>query len=293
VRKLKPTANSLVYLNRKLFYAQFLETLVMKKYIDALVGHCPEMVEHVYTPIAEMKAEVEDFVARCHLLSGDIRRCSLPLKKNPQDQFWRRVLVRNVFVLIEACSYGLKRAALHRFRHFEVDFSSAELALLSEEKYSLNGGEAKTETGNYQRFIPNLKFAFKTCAKTFGFVFDLDTSKGPLTECERLRNRLTHPKKMAELSISDSEILQMQKMWKWFEDNFVILVQRMKTCSIQVRAPQVKVAKRFSVSGNYIVFLPEGYLYQFDKRKDAETFRRMHLVKDGLPPVLYKTSDFT
>jgi hypothetical protein len=250
------------------------------------------MVDHVYKPVGEMEAEAKDFIARFKLLGSDIAKCNKPLKKHTDEQFWRRVVVRNIFVLLEACAYGMKRAALHRSRHFEIGFTTSELALLSEEKYYLDDGEPKTDANNYQRFIPNFKFAFKGFAKSFGFQFSLDTSKSPLKDFEQLRNRLTHPKKLSDLTITDPEAQMVQRLWKWFNDEFERLMNGVKAQPrLTVRKPDVKVAKRFSVSKPYVVFLPDGYLYQFDTRKEAEAHEKAHTVKGSLPPVVFNLAD--
>jgi hypothetical protein len=261
--------------------------------IEAFVGHCPEIVNQVYGPVEEMAAEAEDFVARLLVLSEDFTKCEKPLKKDYTDQFWRRVMVRNLFVLLEACSYGMKQAALHRHRLLEIDFSNAEIALLSEEKYTLDDGEPKTSKENFQQFVPSLKFAFKCFAKTFELVFALDMTTSPLKEFQRLRNRITHPKKLPELSISDPEVQKAKQVWKWFTGEFQRLMKGMETQPIpMVRAVAINPIKRLFITKPYVVFLPDGYVYQFSTRKQAEAHKREHHLDGCLPPVVLKSADF-
>ncbi len=263
---------------------------------DAFVAHCPEMVKGVYKPIREMQDEIEDFAQRSQVLSGDIQACNTPLQEDGNNQFWRRTLVRNLFALIEGCAYGFKRAALHRHRHFVIDFSPAELAMLAEEKFYLDDkGEAIRAKDNYQKMVPNLRFAFRSFAKSVGLQFELSMSNSPLPTCEKLRNRITHPKRLADLTITDEETQLIGELWKWFEGEFIRIMDaviKVGGSSLPVRAPQVKVSQRYKISGRFIVFLQDGSLYQFDDKKDAEALVKANSKQGELPPVMFPTSEF-
>ena len=66
----------------------------------------------------------------------------------------------------------------HQQEIYDVNFSPAEIAMLKEEKYFWDDkGEASVQDKNFQRFIPNLKFAFKCFAKFHGIPFALDMSQ--------------------------------------------------------------------------------------------------------------------
>ncbi len=81
---------------------------------------------------------MKDFMERSRVLGRDVSRSFETLNNSPQDAFWRRGVVRNVFVFLEACTFGFKRLALHQSQVYEVEVSRAEIALLKEEKHVLN-----------------------------------------------------------------------------------------------------------------------------------------------------------
>jgi hypothetical protein len=63
----------------------------------AFLTHSPELVERVFKPGREMDAEANDFTERMQLLASDIEKFNEPW---PDEQFRRRVLVRNLFVYL-------------------------------------------------------------------------------------------------------------------------------------------------------------------------------------------------
>jgi hypothetical protein len=259
-----------------------------------LVGYCPELPDQIFRPILAIHKEIKDFGHRTRLLGADISFCSDCLKKRPQMEFWRRTLVRNVFVFLEAACYGLKRIALHRNEVWEVEFSQAELALLKEEKYSLDEkGEAHTHDKNFQRFIPNLKFAFRCFAKAHGLTIDLDLSKVALKDFEGIRNRITHPKQLSDLAISDAEITVTTKVNKWFLDTVCVLMQAPKRQSLPVRMPRVGPSTRLNVTKDFVVMQPDGNVYQFDSLEGAEKYRDSKIVQDlpFMTPLVFRTED--
>ena len=181
---------------------------------------------------AQLTEEVQDVLHRCNLLWEDARFCIQFVKKGDNDQFWRRTFVRNIFVLFEASSYGLKRVSMHLSQTLKVDFSPAELAMLREERYVLGKeGNAITQSGNFQAFIPNLKFAFKSFAKACGLDISLNVSGIPLNHFAQLRNRITHPKSLSELTITDEEIQVSETVGRWFWNEIsALLNEHIQSC---------------------------------------------------------------
>jgi len=264
------------------------------KHRPELVGHLPELSEQVFGPLLEISKEMTDFEERSLLLSKDVELCTNFFNKSPQDQFLRRNIIRTVFVFLEACAYGLKRIALQQHAIYEVEFSPAELALLREEKYMLDDkGEAITQDNNFQRFVPNLKFALRCFAKAHGLAFALDTSAVPLTDSERVRNRITHPKKVSDLSITDDEIKRVETVENWFIKIVSELMKRAHAKSLRVRIPQVNPTTRLNVTKDYVVMQPDGNVYQFDTLEEAEVHKSGKIV-EGVPlltPLMFRTED--
>ena len=262
---------------------------------DEFAGYCPEIPEQIFRPILRLHNELKDFAERTELLSRDVSVSVESFNNAPEDNFWRRVVVRNVFVFQEACSYGLKRLALHQSEIYEVEFSPAELALLKEEKYSLDDkGEAHTHDKNFQRFIPNLKFAFKCFAKSHGVSFVLNTSEVPLRGFEEIRNRITHPKQLSDLTISDAEIKIAEKVAQWLLDASSALMQAAnKSKPRAVRRPKVSPTTRLNITKDFFVMQPDGNVYQFDSLEEAEKYRDSKIVEDlpFMTPLVFRSKD--
>jgi hypothetical protein len=266
----------------------------------AFVGHSPEMVECVFKRASAYEVELQDLLDRTILLSKDFGQCTKPLKKNPNNQFWRRTAIKNLFVIFEATTFGLKRIALHQHEHREVGFSAAEVAILNEEKYVLeNDGKAHALEKNFQRFFPNLKFAFKCFAKAYGFPFVLDVSKDALVKTfEEVRNRITHPKRLSELTVQDHEFQAAIDLWNWFSEQLAKLVAGVNSASRNphpIRNPVTKpISNKINVSKPYLVVRKDGNYYQFDTLKEAKAYRRSHTVRNSPSntALLFRTEDF-
>jgi hypothetical protein len=194
---------------------------------------------------------------------------------------------------MEAASFGMKRMSYHQSRNHEVDFSPAELAILLEEKYSLeNNGEVRVEEKNFQRFVPNLKFAFKAFAKSHGSSHIFDASKAPLKEFEDLRNRLTHPKKLVDLTVTDSDIEVTQRVWNWFSKEIHDVATSMRLESLPVRMPP-EPKTRLDVHKQFIVVTCDGNLFQFETLEMARAFKKGRCNNHALPALIYRTKDLS
>jgi hypothetical protein len=261
----------------------------------AFVGNCPEVVENVFKPTLKLRKELADFATRNDLLAKDVAKCSEFLQKDTKDQFWRREVVKNIFAVFEASSYGIKQIAINQNNHWIIGFSAAELTILNEEKYSLSEqGEALTQGNNFQRFIPNLKFAFKAFAKAHGFRYEWDSSADTLLkDFEKLRNRITHPKKLVDMSVADAEIQNVKKLWDWFSRQFLQIIAKGQKNTLPPRMPPLPTL-RLGVTKDFIVMLPNGDVYQFDFLKEATAFEKPFRAKAGsveLNPVLIQREE--
>jgi hypothetical protein len=260
---------------------------------SAFVGHIPELVQEVFGPVVDFYTEIIDYVNRSTVLARDVAKCNCPLRKGSHNQFWRRTIVKNIFAVLEAACFGFKAIAFQRFRHYEIDFSSAEVAILLEHRYMLlDNGEVRTVGNNFQRFIPNLKFAFKCFAKAHGLSYVLDISKVPLKEFEELRNRITHPKKLTDLTITDAELTIAYRIWTWFSDEQLHLVRDIQLQQpLKVKLPPMPKS-RVGVTKDYVVLFPDGNVFQFEMRKVAMAFKKSHTAKGAIvKPVLVKRTD--
>jgi hypothetical protein len=186
----------------------------------------------------------------------------------------------------------MKRAALRRHRHYEIDFSRAELALLSDEKYYLDGEEPKTDDNSYPKFVPNFRFAFRQFAKSSAIQFSLKVGESQLPDFEKLRNRLTHPKKLEDLTVTDREVELVMRTWKWFNVEFARLMSLVETRPHQiVRKPDTRGIKPWPPAKPFLVLLTDGRVYHFDTLEEAEDHKTANAGPDCVQPVVVDLSD--
>jgi hypothetical protein len=132
----------------------------------------------------------------------------------------RRTYVRTVFSYIEAWMFATKQMCLsaHRFRH--VAYPPADLAILREESYSLaRDGEAIVQT-KYLKLDKHFRFVFRVFARSVNSNYQLnvqDPGWGAFLQSITLRNRLTHPRSVTDLEVSDEDFETMDRARGWFQ----------------------------------------------------------------------------
>lgn len=140
--------------------------------------------------------------------------------ENINDPFYRRLLLRNIFSIIETYLFVTREII-----KIKIDFDGKnaqvpwwELAILNEQKTALDDqGNAKT-LDDFQKFIPSLKFTLNLFAKIFDSEFPKygDNNFEKLVKLSKRRNDVTHPKSLDQLLISDQEIKDIISMFGWF-----------------------------------------------------------------------------
>ncbi len=157
------------------------------------------------------------------VLNGDLKVCTdtflAGIAEHNLNQFWRRTIVRTIFALVEGISHQYKKVALQISEITQVEFSDAEITLLKELSYSLNArGEADTSKAKL-RTVDNMLFSIKMFAKSCSQNFDIDKS-GNDWQCFKnalkIRDRITHPKNIADLEITDDEMPTILNAGAWF-----------------------------------------------------------------------------
>ncbi|WP_417590676.1 hypothetical protein [Owenweeksia hongkongensis] len=143
------------------------------------------------------------------------------LSKNNSSQFARRIYIRSVFSYLEGSIWVFKQVC---FKAKPSDnsrrkMSISEYAILNEESYELKGNGDITVTTKNFNLLDNIKFTFKMLNKLFGGELEIGTgteSWTKLIEAKNVRNRITHPKRIEDLTIEDSEIETCQEVCSWF-----------------------------------------------------------------------------
>jgi hypothetical protein len=137
----------------------------------------------------ELLAEVRR-VAKASL-SGQISIYPVPTSLDSID---RRIALRSIHSYLEANSFSLEDIA--------------------------NGTLQSAQKGRKVKLEVRVQQAFKTLANKKGFTFNLDTSSigfRQLKSLTEVRDRITHPKSIADLNISDDEITDAIHAFLWFD----------------------------------------------------------------------------
>jgi hypothetical protein len=154
------------------------------------------------------------------ILADDVFITGSAEKDEGNRQFWRRAAMRSVFALIEGVVYRMKRLAYEVHEYEGNPLSGAEAAVLLEESYELNDKGVATIKQNYPKIEKNIKFAFAALARAHNITYQLSLSDeagwGAFIKTLKVRNRLTHPKHVRDLTVSDEEIKTMMNVYYWF-----------------------------------------------------------------------------
>jgi hypothetical protein len=132
----------------------------------------------------------------------------------------RRVMVRSSFAFIEATIYALKNIVAKSPR---ATLNHKDVMMTSEVTYDLSESGDIQERPAKIRLAPNVKYAFKLFKRQFGISYDLDVGGEPwqfFLNSIKVRDRITHPKQLADLSVSDDELVKVFIVTDWFTNNF-------------------------------------------------------------------------
>jgi hypothetical protein len=172
------------------------------------------------------------------VLTQDMLECGRLVNSEPHTDGIARSFVRTVFAMIEGTTFNLKQMALNLSAHGRGNFSKAELAMLEEVVYELGDkGEAVTQT-KFMKLPTNIRFAFDAAARAFGVTYKLevgDSGWAIFKEALIIRNRITHPKIIDDLKLSETEVQKVIDTGAWFLrcrrelfQQFISRMQRLK-----------------------------------------------------------------
>ena len=176
---------------------------------------------------------------------GDITRPMVRLLDDAQtaetyldqtdSQFARRAYIRSIFASLEGTLWLLKQVCLKvPTVSGPRRFDPAEYALLQDQTYDLkNNGETSIQT-KFLRLPDNLRFTFRVFNRLFGAQVDLGVSGAPWSAFLKaldVRHRITHPKKVDELDITDDELKLCREVSSWFNETIHATIQAIVAAS--------------------------------------------------------------
>jgi hypothetical protein len=145
------------------------------------------------------------------------------------NQFARRAYIRSTFAFLESEVWLLKKVCLTipgLQGAGEKPLSHAEYALLQDHTYELGGNGDPLVRPKHLKLRDNLRFTFNVFNRLFSSQIDLGVGTGSwdtFLDAVAIRNRITHPKNAANLSITDDEIQTCRKMQSWFNGMLLTL----------------------------------------------------------------------
>jgi hypothetical protein len=179
-----------------------------------------EDIREIEKLFSELSAEVDLVAKASPKESGIGKRYADPTTLSAVE---RRILIRSVFSFIEAIMYRVKIGPLLWDTR---NLSPGEIALINEEDYELDeSGAVKTRRARL-KFVNNFRFAFAIAAKASGIDFHIDCGgKGwqALRNAIPVRDRLMHPKRIADLNVSDEEVRNAMTAFLWVVDQMTHL----------------------------------------------------------------------
>ena len=136
--------------------------------------------------------------------------------------------VRNLFAMIEGVVFGSKQVALEAANRFGVALSAAEFAVCREETYSVDERGRVSVRPLFPRATANLRFALSILPRAYKIDLRVDfDGKGwrALESANVIRNRLVHPKSVANLEVSENELATIHDAEAWFRQQFTAIAR--------------------------------------------------------------------
>lgn len=141
-------------------------------------------------------------------LAEDYNICAKSLNKEPESQFWRRNTVRAFFALVELSAHLTRQITLLAFEVGEFSISRAEEILLREEQFFVSRTGKADSTRAKISTISYLMFTYKLFYSKFSTDLNFNTGEHSwesFRKAVKIRDRITHPRSVTDVTISDSE----------------------------------------------------------------------------------------
>jgi len=136
-------------------------------------------------------------------------------------EFNQRTLIRTYFAHIEGLAYQLRKVTLASLEGTEF-LSDGDRAILKEERFQLSPQGSAEARDNFQTMLPTLLFSLRVYAKNHGATFvprTGDNGWSCLRKAVDIRDRLTHPKSLADLVVTEKDGAIFAAGVKWWNDS--------------------------------------------------------------------------
>ena len=171
-------------------------------------------------------------------LYADLGKCREELQRDLASQYHRRLVIREFCTVVEVNAYHFKRLSLYSTRKMIPDIkaathvankdevlapfwdslSPAELMILEECSPALDESGTASTKRMFPPTDPNIRFAFAIYLKVIKTGVHVDFSgKGwsAMKTTIAVRNRLTHPKRLEDIAVSDDDLAKLVQANDW------------------------------------------------------------------------------
>ena len=159
----------------------------------------------------------------------DLGRASVELKKNYEDQFWRRTAIRTLAATVDGIIFTLKELTHISGEFAGFKFNDSEIEFLRERKFDPGQGKPRLPG-----FKDNIKGTFELFAKAHNFSFSTDFGTegfSALRDTYELRHGLMHPKSFETFCVTTEQTKRAGIAIKWLYDELNRLID---ACSSQL-----------------------------------------------------------
>ncbi len=133
-------------------------------------------------------------------------------------QYSRRVYIRTLFAMIEGSIYAMK-IALFGIGRESGSIKVPDLVVLKESSFDLSKNGKVKEKAKFFRIPENLRFTIRTIKHLLGKEIELGVGNQDwenLKKSIKIRNKVTHPKSLKDLNISDEALECIRSVNLWF-----------------------------------------------------------------------------
>ena len=183
----------------------------------------------------------DDFMGLLRILALDLMETYEHLQLDQHHQPARRTWVRTFCSQVEAVAFGTKQLLAEFSVLPYVQITPHELILLREEEVDVDDkGNVNVHPKKFLSPKKNLLFLAGIVTRGLGADFRLDKADHgweALNKTFAIRNRLVHPKRAADLVVTDEELGVVSTAQDWFQKMHLDLARAIET-TLRTKGPQ-------------------------------------------------------
>lgn len=152
------------------------------------------------------------------ILDDDISVVAQAMEESkPRSSALDRSYIRTVFSALEGILFTLRQEII-RAENFGTEFMPIERAFILEKRYNSKSKKVTKQTARpsiRESICNNTKYYARSKGMK-GFTFPETSGWGDMKKAITIRNRITHPKSIKEIAITNEELEVIVRAKKWF-----------------------------------------------------------------------------